>query len=154
MNSYNNDDEQADMSVEQTLAAARRSLAAGEQRELYRDAFEDASERWQRLREQSESKPQASRRTTPAPSRAKDERRELLAWIAMTVRDEVAKALRRALAAQKVALAEGIGKILAEERAKHRELATRATTVEQRGVDATRIPVLDLTAERIRRSGR
>jgi hypothetical protein len=79
----------------------------------------------------------------------KDERNELFAWVAMTVRDEV----RRALAAQRVAIAEAIGKILAEERAKHRALVTRIAAIEQRGVDASSGPVLDLVAERIRRSG-
>ena len=78
-----------------------------------------------------------------------DEHKELIGWISMHVRDEIARALKSCDAA----IADAIGKVLAEERAKFREahaaLVARVASIEQRALDTA--PVLDLRAERDRR---
>ena len=105
--------------------------------------------------------PAAARAPQPATSpprrrtvSRRDERRELQAWLAGYVRDQVTAALRREAAR----LADAIGKALAEERAQFRKindaLIARLEILEQRAApDSSPAAVLDLSDERRRRAG-
>jgi hypothetical protein len=90
-----------------------------------------------------------------AASRKAERRRELPGWVALLVRQEVEVALRREAAR----LADGIGKVLAAERAQFRTindaLIDRVTVLEaeQRAASDNSGAVLDLSTERSRRSG-
>jgi hypothetical protein len=136
--------------AQEVLDRAAHSLAEAEERERNRDPLEeDALDRWRRLRQQSEPAPTPHATKTKRPAMSSDEKNELIAWLAMQVRGEV----QRAMNAQKVELADAIGKALAEERAKYRDFVTRMlTTTEQRAAPDIG-PVLDLRVERARRSG-
>jgi hypothetical protein len=85
----------------------------------------------------------------------RDEKNELIAWLAKHARDIVRDEIARALKSRDASTADAIGKMFAEERAKNREFVTRTLTTTEQRADAldNDAPLLDLRAERRRRSG-
>jgi hypothetical protein len=148
------DDEKAAIlqRTHEVLDDAARTLAEAAEREAHRDPLaEDALERWERLRQQSQEPPPRVTAASKRPAMTKNERNEMLAIVAAMIRREISQALTR----REASIADAIGKALAEERAAHRKayeaLAARVVEFEQRALDTA--PVLDLRAERDRRRG-
>ena len=139
-------DDDDDVSAPDEIAE-RYAWQPGEREQIEREMAEreqricrDEMLEWCRQRAEARE-PEVLKRTA---SMGSGEKKELIAWLAMHARD-VARAEVRALTAQ---LADAIGKALAEERAKHRELVTRMmATTEQRAAPDNGV-VFDLVAER------
>lgn len=149
----------APCSVEDRVRAA---IEAADTRRL---ADRTPAPAWRPPSPESEPQPRA------AVSRRDGRRRELPAWITLHIRREAAAAVRRELRSdEKGGLADQLGSVLAKERALTRklndlliarivaleavreELDGRLKGLELRSAD-TAPPVLDLAAERQRRSG-
>lgn len=111
--------------LEDEIAERRERIARGEVRE------------W--TLPPQEPPPRAKAASKRSATMTHDERAEVFAWVNMCVKD----AVRSALAAQKIAMADALGRVIAEERSAHRAFVTRM--IEQRAApadDAT--VVLDL----------
>ena len=132
-----------ELDLEADIAARReRRLAGLEPRE------------WQPPPQEPAPRATAAKR---AAIMSNDEKKELIAWLAMHARDVVRDEVARALRAREAGMADAIGRELATERAKFREahaaLVHRIAAFEQRAASDDDGALFDLSAERRRRRG-